>query len=525
MFVGVTPAPAVTQESTPVRRLIRTLSLLSALSLVAAALVVLEPGPTPAGAQTGNRRVILTITCSPTTVTVGATTTCSVIVDDNEGGNRVPTGTVTFSVTSPSTRTSSFAVVRQCVLAQRNNDESECAGSNAGQIVMLGTGSLTLQAAYSGSTDHQPGSVTRSITVNSASNPVTFIPRLATSGGRGNTVDVYGAACTATGGQWGGFGNTVDPNTSSSNQQFLASSTRADGALVASIPIPAESVLGTTYARFYCASAPVTSIGAPEITWLGPVITYTVVANPISARTGPQVVLPRSIRPRLPFVGVLPSSGRAVVPAAAGGVVVTQDPNALPAKDVLGLTGDVMAQLKARVDRVEAASGRLTRLTLAALGRLPTRAFVDTWMPASAAGDLSGLQRALVASGEFRATYASLPTADFVRTAYFRVLGWTPTSGELDAAVRRLEGGSVSRIDFLGELVERPEHVAATASRSYVLAAFTELSTIVPNQAALERFTGELTDLRSEVQVIEDIAISRAAPATWLARGVGSARI
>ena len=156
MFVGVTPAPAVTQEYTPVRRLIRTLSLLSALSLVAAALVVLEPGPTPAGAQTGNRRVILTITCSPTTVTVGATTTCSVIVDDNEGGNRVPTGTVTFSVTSPSTRTSSFAVVRQCVLAQRNNDESECAGSNAGQIVMLGTGSLTLRANYSGSTDPSP---------------------------------------------------------------------------------------------------------------------------------------------------------------------------------------------------------------------------------------------------------------------------------------------------------------------------------------------------------------------------------
>lgn len=524
MFVGVTPAPAVTQESTPVRRLIRTLSLLSALSLVAAALVVLGPSPTPAAAA-GSRVTTTTLNC-PASVTTGATITCSVTVQDSTGKARDrsnPVGTVAFSITTTN-RTNSFAVITPCTLVASGGDSATC---TTAQLVILGTGApLTVRAAFTDTANvHTDSAGTDTVTATAPSNPVTYLPRLATSGGRGNTVDVYGAACTATGGQWGGFGNTVDPNTSSSNQQFLATSTRADGALVASIPIPAESVLGTTYARFYCASAPVTSIGAPQITWLGPLITYTVVANPISARTGPQVVLPRSIRPRLPFVGVLPSSGRAVVPAAAGGVVVTQDPNALPAKDVLGLTGDVMAQLKARVDRVEAASGRLTRLTLAALGRLPTRAFVDAWMPAAAAGDLSGLQRALVASGEFRATYASLPTADFVRTAYFRVLGWTPTSGELDAAVRRLEGGSVSRIDFLGELVERPEHVAATSSRSYVLAAFTELSTIVPNQAALERFTGELTDLRSEVQVIEDIAISRAAPATWLARGVGSARI
>ncbi|MFZ4517955.1 MAG: DUF4214 domain-containing protein [Microthrixaceae bacterium] len=524
----MTLTPVVNQEPSPVRRLIRTSTLFSAVALVATTLVVVVGPARPAGAQTGTRRVNVTISCSPTTVTVGTTTTCSVIVDDNQAGNRVPTGTVTFSVTT-SGRTTSFAEVKPCVLAQRNADEAECAGANAGQIVMLGTGTLTLRADYSGSSVHVPGNVSRSITVNSSSNPVTYAPAYATSAGKGNTVKVYGAACAASGGQWGGFGSAErDPaaaSTPTDLQQYLATSTRGDGALFWTTTIPAEAFVGTTYARFYCATAPVTSIGDARITWLGPLITYTVLATPISTNAVPQVALPRSFAVRLPFVGRIASPVVAPRQISAGGVVVNQDPDALPGKDLVGLTGDVSARLKARVDRVESASGRLTRLTLAALGRMPTRAFVDTWTPSVTAGDMSGLQKALAASTEFRTTFGALATADFVRTVYARVLGASPTSAELDAAVQRLDSAAVSRVAYLGEMVERPQHVAATAARTYVLAAFTELSTIIPNQGALDRFTGELTDLRSEVQVVEDIALTRAAPATWLAAGVNTARI
>lgn len=534
MFVGVTPAPTVTQEQTPVRRLIRTLTLFSALALVAAALVVLGPSPTPASAA-GSRVTTTTLNC-PTSVTVGATITCTVTVQDSTGKSRDrsnPVGTVAFSITTAN-RTDSFAVITPCTLVASGGDSATC---TTARLVILGTGApLTVRAAFTDTANvHTDSAGTDTVTATAPANPVVFSPAYTFTSGQsaklGTSIPVFGAACTAAGGFWGQFvGVARDPLTETDASlvfQPLSVATRADGAMVWNPTIPAGHPTGAFYVRYYCASAQITSITDNRITYLFPLVTFsiTLTSSNGSARAiwpemqaGPPAVGAL----RLPFcVACAPVvSGAEVRPAAVVDpsspvVRASVDPNALPAVDRVGLAGLRSAQLKARTDANEEMVGRVSRLAFAVLGRVPTRTFMDQSMFWTALGADALVQWNLAMTPEFRAQFGSVSTDGFVRNAYLRTTGRLPSASEVRSASWRLTSAGLSRIGFLAELAQSREARSVTATRTYVLAAYQALTTAMPSQTDLERFTGQLTDLVSKVQLVEDIALTRATPDRW----------
>jgi len=68
----------------------------------------------------------------------------------------------------------------------------------------------------------------------------------------------------------------------------------------------------------------------------------------------------------------------------------------------------------------------------------------------------------------------------------------------------------VTRIGVLARLSEAPEQLFLTADRTYVLASYQTLTTVMPGNTDLQGSMAQLKDMRSKALIIENIALSRA---------------
>lgn len=335
-------------------------------------------------ASAAGRAVSLTNVCTPAATTPGVEVSCVVTVTDIGSDNKnPPEGSLAFSVTTPG-KTSAVATVTDCVLAKQLRSQSTCTG----KLVFLDddggvSGGLVLRAAYT-STDGHLGAIKHSnITVGSTSTAI-YLPQSITAVRRSAVVGIYGVKCSS--GTWGLWvSGTGDPKlqTGPANYgkpgDFLA---QTGGGWIYTPTVPVDEGLGTVYLHFYCATSAPESPTASSITWESSLITSV-----ISAATLQRVSAGGS-------PGVAPSNR-----------VYVQDPEALPGVDLLDLNGDAVAAMKTRVD-----AGRLTRLAIAAQCRTPSRSLVDRFSAQVAAGDTSGLQRALAATPEFFITHGVVMT-------------------------------------------------------------------------------------------------------------------
>lgn len=184
------------------------------------------------------------------------------------------------------------------------------------------------------------------------------------SGGisQGQAVDIVGTGCyvegvpTYSGEFVSGAGDPL------SNEAFQPYETQneLDGSFAWSFNVPEDNGVGTAYARWYCSSEPATTLAGPKL-WVGPLVTMTMSAGEAPNRT---TALRTTSAART-------SKASASKTATTSGVTMTMttDPDALPAVDLLGITGDKAAKLKAKVDAQYAKDSKGLVLLKKLLGR------------------------------------------------------------------------------------------------------------------------------------------------------------
>jgi hypothetical protein len=106
--------------------------------------------------------VMAAVTCSPTSVAVGSTTTCTATVTDSQAVPSTPLGTVGFSA---DTAGGSFGSGGACTLMQVVLGQSSCQVTYSPGAV--GSGTHILTGAYSGDTKHDPSQGSSPLTVTS----------------------------------------------------------------------------------------------------------------------------------------------------------------------------------------------------------------------------------------------------------------------------------------------------------------------------------------------------------------------
>ncbi len=221
------------------------------------------------------------------------------------------------------------------------------------------------------------------------------------------------------------------------------------------------------------------------------------------------------------FAGLLPPTRVGEFVGAPG---LTVDPDELPARDTYGIDGEAMATLKARVDAEAPAVAQIARQCVAFTGAEPDRQVLSAWLGRFSRGaSLADLARVLGRSTGFRQLYGSFDDETFLRSAYVRTVRRAPDAGEETFGLALLRGG-VSRSSILTLLAESPDSRRANNSAAYVLAIYHAITTASPTSGDLERFTSELIDVVLRVQVIEDIALSRAPAQRWVAAIQGGQR-
>lgn len=110
-------------------------------------------------------------------------------------------------------------------------------------------------------------------------------------------------------------------------------------------------------------------------------------------------------------------------------------------------------------------SGPVTRLYLAALGRLPDRGGLDYWTDRHRAGmRIRTIAAQFVASTEFARRYGNPSNADFVMLLYRNVLGREGDSGGIAYWTRRLDQRTITRPDLVVQFSESSENIRKKAT-------------------------------------------------------------
>lgn len=469
----------------------RVLSALAAF-LLATTVLVLDPGTADAS---GSRSVSMSVSCSPSNITAGSTTSCTITIEDTASGTkRAPAGTVDLLVDS-----GPMQVITPCTLAPISSSRSSCSGV---RVLFQAARTYRLTADYLGSDVHADRSRTTSITVSSSSQVGAFSTSSASSGTLGQTIRGFGYGCAGSNRYVGVFvALGADPLVAAITggafrpAELIAAT---DGSYGFTVTIPTDNEVGTFMVRYYCASAPVSSIFSSAILNLAPVITYTI-AKPLLA------------------AAVMSTTVTVDAVALTASVGEVRAPDALAAVDTVDLPAAQMALLKERVDTALPVSDRVTRLAMAFRDRVPERAAVDLWTTRLTAGTPESTYVAsLTGSLEYQVNYAPLLNGPFVDRVYSRVLGRAATPSERGAAIGALTNRTTTRPAFLASIANSPEHVARVATRSYVLAAYQVLTPVVPTSVLLDRFTRQLDDQIFRVQMLEDLVLTRATAAAWV---------
>lgn len=175
-----------------------------------------------------------------------------------------------------------------------------------------------------------------------------YVPIDGAEGSIGQQITVSGNGCTnPTTGEPAYMGEFVslgsDPLSSPSTQVF-ETQTDGEGAFEWDVTIPAETPVGRYVTRWYCSTAPVTSLTDPAMLWVSPVIWMDVGAAP--AAKGTAAARTSTLRTA------------AAASAAPGSVTLAADQDALPSLDRLGIDGPKAAALKAKVDAAYAKDAR-----------------------------------------------------------------------------------------------------------------------------------------------------------------------
>lgn len=470
----------------------------AALLATCAVAAVLSGAPPAAAA--GNRSVSTSLTCTPSTLTVGSTTNCTFVINDTASGPRnVPNGTGTISVDA-----GTFQLVTPCVIAATSGSsrESRCTATLLFQTAR--TFRVTAAFTPDADDDHRAATRTTSVVVGSSSQLGIYVGQPTSTAARGSSYQIYGHSCA--GGHVGQFvAQDVDPiATTGAVWQTWTAQTAADGSFSWSAAVPAGAGLGTFKARFYCASEPVTTIDDPAIQSMMPVLTVVVQEAPVAAVFAAAAA-------------DAPVTAAASTDAGAS-LWVALDTGGLPAVDRVGIPGAQMAQLTTRVDGIAARSEVVTRLAIAFRDRVPDRAWVDGWTSRLAAGASEATYvDALATTTEYQLNYARLSNRQFVDRAHQQLLGRSATTAERAAMLAALTSRSTTRPALLAGLASSAEHRDRTAVRGYVLAAYQELTPVMPSAVELDRFVAQLRDGAVRVQVLEDLALTRASTDRWIA--------
>jgi hypothetical protein len=224
----------------------------------------------------------------------------------------------------------------------------------------------------------------------------------------GQPLEITGGSCDPSSGQavMGQFTSAVDDPAFVGEEMQWKIELPVDelGSFDWSLAIPEENSVGTFYARWYCATAPVESLFDPEIVWVAPLATMTIEpaapGAPLGAvrRTDFQVRATTGadlVRSGLAAVPGLRTAVAAATPEDTGTVGFELDPDALPLIDRVGIRGPEAAALKERVD-ADVRALEASRAALAArLGRTPLaealrRPITDTEYVTLASVELTG---------------------------------------------------------------------------------------------------------------------------------------
>ena len=488
----------------PVSRARRLVSGILATAVTAAIWAVL---PTPEVGAAGDRSVSVSVDCTDRTPSVGVPTDCTVQVDDNASGTKVvPTGTVTLAVASPASRVGSVVPLGTCSLAANSNRRSGCTVPVLAVAASVTGQATVLRASFTpdNPSPHRAGSGTRNLTVSGISTPVVYSPSVTGFTGTGDRlaeVRLYVPGCTSgTGSAFVADSADENPPNSAFTIKGWERSADSFGAFSFVGSAGADQPTGVFRTRFTCSTGSAGAVDAANVTWTSPVFTYTVTstANLQAVRADG------------------PETGTAVA-AAPSASTWSVDPEGLPLVDRFGIHGPEAALLKAQVDAVRPATGTVGRLAWAALGRMPARSVYDRWVPQVPSKGTWGLERELERTPEFVSWFALATDEVFLQRAYSRTLGRWPTAAERDAAIRRLRTQGVPRVRILAELAETPVHRQRVAVRDDVLAAYLAITPVVPTATELSRFEAMTRAIVLRVQVIEEIALTRAPAERWTA--------
>ncbi|WCO66017.1 DUF4214 domain-containing protein [Iamia majanohamensis] len=277
-----------------------------------------------------------------------------------------------------------------------------------------------------------------------------------------------------------------DPSVETGTKEYEAQ-VDVGGSFTWDTSIPLDHPMGVFYSRWYCSTAPATTIDDPAMLWVSPLYTFTI------------------------------DAARA---KGAGSVDISVDPESLPAKDIMGIHGETAAALKARVDARAEAIGSAQRLYTAFLGRVADHDGLAYWTAEIERGvPMSTLARRFAGTPEFRNGRGRMGDSAFVDALYKSVLGRTPDAAGREYWAHRLEDGTISRTSMVTYFAHSRENVARTASHSYVVAAYQVLGTSTPTSDQVAQQVAKLDEGQVKVSVVEDIALSIDGAEAWMARG------
>lgn len=471
---------------------------LLALAIAAAGFLAMpqQASAARAGANS-DRKVSVSLSCSPTSLSLGSTATCTGSVKDTErGGTKtVPAGTVALTVDS-----GRIGVLTACTLAYVSTaNQSECSF----KIINLsnGNGQPALKFTYTPAAGDIHVTKSKEIDLNfSGSTFKQHSESSLTAGKPGASLRVATVGCASSNTRYiGAFLSTAgDPATSGQvSEKVWEANPETDGSYDWSTALEADHPTGTFYVRFYCANASPASYADASVLATSSLYTYVVsAAASSSSRAAVQAATPSSALPG----------------------TFTADPEDTSGIDNEFIPGAQMITLKQRVDAALPLVSRVDRLSQAFLGKIPPRSFVDLWVKNFVAGRTDAqLVAALATRPEYFWSYALLTPAQFVDRAYFVLLGRAPTTNERLTLAKAIFTGKQSRQAALAAIASSPEHIIKTANRSYVMAAYQTLTTVMPTQANLAQYTGELNDRGPKVAMLENLALSRSTFENWIA--------
>lgn len=181
------------------------------------------------------------------------------------------------------------------------------------------------------------------------------------TGQPGLPIDIEGTGCDNTGGT-AVMGNfvamsdpwTLEPGGPAGQNEFAVD---AEGGFTWDVVISADDPIGTVVNRWYCATAPVTSLQDAAVTWVSPTATITIETTGTGEGAAPTKRT---------------AGKRTVATKAASGTTVvklTMDPDALPAIDKVDILGPQAARLKAKVDDRAKLNNGVDRVFAWLLGR------------------------------------------------------------------------------------------------------------------------------------------------------------